>query len=602
MSFRDLKHTEVISSFRFFYGYLKGGLFIAFFLSMLVALLDGVGLAMFLPLLSTVDQANRGNADAGQVDMGPLGFILDGFSFVGLSPTLVTILAFMLLFFTLKGMAKFALEYYRAILNQRFANGIRLGNMHLLSDYEYGEFVKSDSGHIQNIMSSEVGRINNAYRNYFQMLQYVIMTAVYVVLAYLSNPKFALIVVVGGLLSNLAFSRIYAITKEASRRISKEMGAFQGLLIESVGSFKFLKATGLMAKYRQKVDRSIIEVEKHQRRVGVMNAIALSIREPLVMAVVISAILIQILIFEESLSLIILSLLFFYRGLTSLGVMQNSYNLFLASSGAIDNVKAFGRQLSAHQETNTGKNYPGLQHRIEVKGLDFSYGDRQILHGLSFTVNKYETVGVVGESGTGKTTLVNLLCGLLTPPPATIFVDGTDITALNRQQFRDRVGYVTQEAQVFTDTIAHNITFWGAPTVKTKARLGDALRLSHAEEFVRALPDGVNTVIGINGMNLSGGQRQRISIARELYREVDLLILDEATSALDSQSEKLIQENIDSLSGSLTMLVIAHRLSTIRSADKIIFLKENGEYEIGTFESLQVSSAGFKTMVELQSV
>ena len=594
-----IKELKFLSYFKFFYSYLKNSVFIALGLSMLVALLDGIGLTMFLPLIQAVDGPVDG-APADGSEMGSLKIVIDGMESIGLYPSLTTVLLVMLVFFILKGFAKFGMEYYRTILNQRFANILRLDNMRLLAGYDYSEFSKADSGKIQNTFSGEVVRINSAYRSYFQMLQYLIMTAVYVGLAYIANPKFAAIVAIGGLFSNLAFSRIYKTTKTASRRITKEMNVFQGFLIESVSSFKFLKATDLINKYKEKIDRSIVEVENHQRKIGVMNGIASSIREPLVMIVVVIAILIQVLVFEESLGLIILSLLFFYRGLTSLGTMQNAYNQFLGVSGSIDNMETFTKEMTSYQEDPGTIPFAGFRNKLTVSNLTYAYDDQPVLQNLSFVINKYETVGIVGESGAGKTTLVNLLCGLLPSSPGTLFVDGVDMVDLDKSSFRARIGYVTQESQVFTDDISNNVSFWDSP--RDEGRIQEALNMAHASEFVNTLPQGVATQIGINGINLSGGQRQRISIARELYRKVDFLILDEATSALDSQSERLIQENIDSLTGSLTMIVIAHRLSTIRKADKIIFLKSNGQYEIGTFESLQASSINFRDMVQLQAV
>ncbi|PPK87955.1 ATP-binding cassette, subfamily B, MsbA [Neolewinella xylanilytica] len=596
---KKLSEVRFLSYFRFFYSYLGSAVFIALGLSMLVALLDGIGLTMFLPLLHAVD---GGTGEADGENMGSMRIVLDGMNELGLSPTLVTVLLVLLFFFFMKGIAKFALDYYRTILNQRFANIMRLGNMKLLAGLDYSEFSKAESGKIQNTFSGEIVRINTAYRSYFQMLQYLIMTGVYVALAYVANPKFAVIVAVGGLLSNLAFSRIYRITKEASRRVTKEMNNFQGFLIESVSSFKFLKATDLITRYKEKIDQSIVSVEKQQRTIGVMNGIANSIREPLVMVVVVAAILIQVTVFQESLGLIILSLLFFYRGLTSLGTMQNSYNQFLGVSGSIENMEAFTEEMKHFQEDPGTVPFSGFKKKIEVKNLNYGYDDVPVLKDMSFVINKYETIGIVGESGAGKTTLVNLLCGLLPPPTATILVDGIDLRELNKHDFRRQVGYVTQESQVFTDTVANNVSFFENPSEETELKIQQALKLAHAAEFVAMLPEGLNTQIGINGVNLSGGQRQRISIARELYREVDILILDEATSALDSQSEKLIQENIDSLAGTVTMIVIAHRLSTISKADKIVFLRADHTYEIGTFESLQKRSANFRQMVSLQTV
>ncbi|WP_238749155.1 ABC transporter ATP-binding protein [Neolewinella maritima] len=571
---------------------------IALATSMLVAILDGLGLTMFLPLMQAVD----GGSTPNKGEMGDMRVVIDAMETIGLTPNLVTVLIMMLVFFLLKGVAKFGMEYYRVVLQQRFANKMRLDNMRLLAGYSYSEFSRADSGKIQNTFSGEISRINSAYRQYFLMLQYLIMTVVYVVLAYVSNPKFAIIVAVGGALSNLVFSQIYSTTKTASRKVSKEMNVFQGFLIESVSSFKFLKATDLISKYKQKIDQSIVDVEYQQRRIGVMTGIASAAREPLIIIVVVAAILIQVLYFQESLGLIILSLLFFYRALTYLVIMQSSYNAFLAVEGSIQNMKEFTHEMEESQEEEGEIPFNGLQQGYSVEKLSYSYPETQVLSELTFEVRRFETVGIVGESGTGKTTLVNLLCGLLPVDKGMIFVDGTDIADLEKHSFRRSIGYVTQEAQVFADTVKNNVSFWDADTGVKDEKVWQALRLAHADTFVQELPQGLDTIIGINGVNLSGGQRQRLSIARELYRNVDILILDEATSALDSQSELLIQENIDSLSGSLTIIVIAHRLSTIRNADKIVFLKQGGAYDIGTFSSLQHSSANFRKMVDLQTV
>lgn len=600
MMLRKLRNIRFLSYFKFFYKYLGSSVLFALGLSLVVGLLDGIGLTMFLPLIQAAESGSTAVSE--DSDLGALDVVLEGMASVGLEPTLVTILFVMLFFFAMKGVAAFTMQFYRAVLNQRFANKIRLKNMQLLAGYDYSEFSRTDSGSIQNTLSAEVVRVNIAYFTYFSMLQFLIMMLVYVVLAYIANPKFAVIVAIGGLLSNLAFSKIYRNTKAASRKITSEMNSFQGFLIQSVASFKFLKATNLIEKYKAKVDQSIISIEKQQRRVGVMNAIASAAREPLVMGIVICAILVQVLVFKEGIGRIILSLLFFYRGLSMLNTTQNYYNQFLGVSGSVENMKEFMGNLQDFQENPGHLPFSGLSESIEVRNLDFSYGEIPVLHDVNLHIDRYETVGIVGESGSGKTTLVNLICGLIPVKPGYIYVDGVDISDIDKADYRSHIGYVTQEAQVFADTIYNNVSFWDDPTEKNVQKVRKALQLAHALEFVVLLPDGLDTEIGINGVNLSGGQRQRISIARELYRKVDLLILDEATSALDSQSEKLIQENIDTLKGSLTMLVIAHRLSTIRKADKIIFLKNDGQFEVGTFESLQKSSEKFRNMVDLQMV
>jgi len=597
---KKFKIGKLFRYFGFFYRYLGSSIFIALGSSMMMAILDGAGLTMFLPLLSVAGGAAGSSTD----DMGEnMAFVFEAFDKLGIPLTIVSVLVLMIVFFTLKGVAKFCANFYRVILQQRFVNAIRLQNMSLLAGYDYEAFAQADSGRIQNTFSGEVERLNSAYRNYFGAMQQGIMTLVYIGLAYASNPKFAIIVAVGGVLSNLAFNRIYKVTKTASRQITSKMHGFQGFLIQSVTSFKFLKATGLINSYKKRIDRSIVEVEKEQRKVGTMNAISGSLREPLVVGIVVIAIFLQVKVFEESIGAIILSLLFFYRGLGSLVQMQANYNIFLGVSGAIDNMEEFVDELKEDQEDTGDIKFQGLKEGVQVKNLTFGYQQGQpVLRDIDLDIKKNHTIGVAGESGAGKTTLVNIVCGLLKTQPNMVFVDGVDLGELDIDSYRDKIGYVTQEAQVFSDSIFNNVTFWEERNADTEARFWKALNLAHAADFVRNLPEGMETYIGINGVNLSGGQRQRISIARELYRNVDILVLDEATSALDSQSEKLIQENIESLSGSYTMIVIAHRLSTIRKADKIVYLRADGGYDIGTFDDLSERSTSFKSMISLQAV
>ena len=243
-----------------------------------------------------------------------------------------------------------------------------------------------------------------------------------------------------------------------------------------------------------------------------------------------------------------------------------------------------------------------LQTGLRLTGLEYGFADADLLRGLDLTIRKNETLGIVGESGTGKTTLVNILSGLLTVSTGMFSIDGVDSNVVDLRAYRRRIGYVTQEPPVFMDTIFNNVSFWEARTRETESRVWHALELAHAADFVRSLPGQLDARIGINGINLSGGQRQRMAIARELYRDIDILVLDEATSALDSRSENLIQRNIESLAGSYTMIVIAHRLSTIRNADKILYLRPGQQYEVGTFQELCHTSATFGKLVSLQNV
>src|SRR5690606_6358858 len=232
--------------------------------------------------------------------------------------------------------------------------------------------------------------------------------------------------------------------------------------------------------------------------------------------------------------------------------------------------------------------------------VGFNYGKKQVLRDVTFTLYKNKTLALVGESGSGKTSLMNLMAGLALPDEGEINIDGQSVRQLDRRSFQRRIGYITQEPVIFSDTIFNNVTFWDKPTAENKLRFYEALRKAAVYDFVMGLEQQEESPLGSNGIMVSGGQKQRISIARELYKDVDILLMDEATSALDSETEKAIQENIEALKGKFTIVIIAHRLSTVKNADQIMLLKQGRIDRIGRFEEMLKGSASFKKMVELQ--
>jgi ABC-type multidrug transport system fused ATPase/permease subunit len=583
--------------FTYFYGFLGYRIFISIGLSLLVGILDGFGLAMFLPLLQMVD-GSSGSAPA--ETMGNLSFLVDALSGLNIPITLKNVLLIILVFFVLKGITKWAEGYYRVLLEQKFIRQIRFANIRLLTGFEYKAFVKTDSGRIQNTFSGEVDKVLQAYKTYFMAFQYMVLVFVYICLAFMANPQFAIFVAIGGGLTNLIFRKIYVTTKKLSKAITAEAHIFQGLLIQKVANFKYLKATALIEVYANKLRTSILNIEAKQRRIGLLAASLSAMREPIVMIVVVTVILIQITLFSQNLGLIILSLLFFYRSLTFLMSLQNFWNTFLSVSGSLSNMTSFAEELARGQEKQGAVTFRSFEKKLELKNLSFSYGDRSIVKDVSFFINKNETIALVGESGSGKTTLINILGGLLTAPAKTYFVDGVDITELDRRTFQRRIGYITQEPVIFNDTIFNNITFWAEPTTENRARFERALQMASLFDFVMSLPQKENEPLGNNGITVSGGQKQRISIARELYKEVDFLFMDEATSALDSETEKNIQENIDLLKGKFTIIMIAHRLSTVRNSDRIVCMNDGRVEAIAAFDELKEVSPRFKRMVELQ--
>lgn len=591
---------KYFTNFTYFYRYIRYRILILLLLNIAVGVLDGFGIALFLPLLEIVSSPD-GTATAEQ--MGNLAFLVNGLESMGLPLNLTVVLLTMLVFFSFKGVFKFISTYFQVVYQQFFMRVIRVQNIAALANYSYYDFVNADAGRIQNTLSGEINKVNSAFNNYLHVMQQSVLIVVYTGMAFVANPQFAILVALGGLLTNLAFSKLYNITKRLSRELTKHNHGFQGLLIQQVALFKYFKATGLIRNYAQRLINMVYEIEIARRKMGVLAAMMQSIREPLLIAVVVLVVLIQVNILGGSLILIILSILFFYRALTAVMQLQTYWNSFLGTVGSLENMTAFTNELKQGEE-KTGKGKFGkFGSALQLKEVSFNYGNISVLHDIDITIQKNQTVALVGESGSGKTTLMNILSGLLKPQKGAFLIDGSDSRNLNISTFQKRIGYITQEPVIFNDTIFNNVTFWDEKSDDNMERFYAAIKRASVYDFVmHETPGKEDTLLGNNGINLSGGQKQRISIARELYKDVDFLFMDEATSSLDSETERKIQESIDNLKGQYTIVIIAHRLSTIKNADQVVVLRKGSIERTGSYQELIFQSASFQKMVELQEV
>jgi subfamily B ATP-binding cassette protein MsbA len=236
--------------------------------------------------------------------------------------------------------------------------------------------------------------------------------------------------------------------------------------------------------------------------------------------------------------------------------------------------------------------------KVEFRGLSFRYEDAPVLQDINLTVRAGEAIAIVGQSGGGKTTLVNLIPRFYDVTGGSILIDGRDIRDVSIESLRSLTAIVTQQTFLFNDSVQGNIAY--GDTGKQFDDIVRAARSAYADDFIRALPRGYDTVIGESGIKLSGGQRQRIAIARALLKDAPILILDEATSSLDTQSEREVQKALDRLMAGRTSFVIAHRLSTVLNADRIIVLKDGRIAEQGRHEELLSLGGEYKRLYEQQ--
>lgn len=590
---------KYFSSFAFFYSYLRNKVFIAFGLSLLVSVLDGLGLSMFFPLLQVVGGENI-NVDSSQ--MGKLGFLIDWIENLGIGLNITSVLMVMIFFFVLKGIVYYLNSIYRVIITQSFIKKIRLDLLNNLNQMSFKKFILSDAGRIQNTMSGEVGRISGAFSSYFQTIQNSIMLTVYIAFAFVLDPKFALLVSFGGLMTHFLYHIIYKYTVEASKKFTEHGNTFQGQIIQHVGHFKYLKATGRVHQYGDRMEKTIDDIEVSRRQMGFLASISEAAREPLLVIIISLVIFIQFRYLGGNMGTMLISLLFFYRALTYLVALQQSWNGFLQVSGSMENLRDFQQMLLSNKERNGKIELPKFKDSIELKDVNFYYDNTLILKNINLEIPARQSIAFVGESGSGKTTLVNLIAALLHEDEGEIRVDDVPVKTIKKESYQDRIGYVSQDPVIFNDSIYNNVTFWAEKTTENIKRFNQSIQQASLTEFIEELPNRAETLLGNNGINLSGGQKQRISIARELFKEIDILILDEATSALDSETEREIQQSIEELQGQYTLIIVAHRLSTIRNVDRVVLMDKGVIVDSGSFEELVQKQEKFRKMVELQEL
>lgn len=290
------------------------------------------------------------------------------------------------------------------------------------------------------------------------------------------------------------------------------------------------------------------------------------------------------------------SMFMFYEPIKKLSKVNSSIQ---QSIGAGSRIFEIIDQIPAIQERRDAVHFQGAVHSVAFHHVGFWYSEgKEILKGIDFTVRSGEVVAIVGPSGAGKTTLVNLIPRFYDPQKGFVAVNGRDIREFSVKSLRDQIGLVTQETILFNDSIRGNISY-GKPEA-SEEDIRRAAEMAHADEFIRELPEQYGTNIGEKGNLLSGGQKQRISIARAILKNPPILILDEATSQLDTESEREVQKALENLMQGKTVFVIAHRLSTVQKADRILVLEEGGIVQEGTHDFLRGKEGVYKRLYELQ--
>lgn len=577
---------EIVYYFNVFRKYLGNRLYIVFIFSALAVATEAFGIALLLPLLELLD-AGGSDGDPNRITR-MLQQLLDT---IGIGDSVVGVLLFITFVFFLKAAILFAAGAYNALLSANLLREMKESLFKLYSNMSYEHYASKNTGHFINIISNQVYRLLSAFMTFKGFLTNVIVTLIYTIFAFLISWHFALMAVTAGIAIFFLFSRLNKYMKDLSRLTSQENTTLHVLLVQTLQGFLYIASTAQFDRLGKRVMESVYKLTSYYRTQSIAGSFTSAIREPVSVIMILIIVIIQLVVIEARIAPILVSLLLIHRIMGHVFSIQGSWQSIMGLVGSIEMVEKEFEEVGSRQEPDGSEAIPSLSREIVFENATFIYQGREqpALNQVSFRINAHDTVALFGPSGAGKSTLINMISLLLVPQNGRICIDGIPHDHISKNSWRSRIGYVTQDSVMFDDTLGNNIALWTGDYRKDAdlaGRIESAAERANAMEFIRDLPDGLDTLIGERGIKLSGGQKQRICIARELFKEPALLILDEATSALDSESESAIHDSIQQLKGKITIVMIAHRISTIRNADKILLLQDGRLVAEGSYNEL----------------
>lgn len=536
-----------------------------------------------------------------------LNYQMDSFTGGDKAKALVFVIGLIILMFLLKNIAGYLANYFMVFLRNGVIRDIRNKVYKKTVELPLSFFSEQRKG---DIIARVTGDVNDLQYSFLPVLEIIIrepLTILFTIIAMLYiSTQLTLFVFIFIPVMSFIISRIGKSLKRKSGRVQKEQGIFLSTLEETLTGLRIIKGFNAEDTFNDKFQESTNRFYNFSNKLLNRKNLASPTSEVLGI-LMISGILWYggnlILSGNPSTNL---------DGSTFLVYLGLSYQILTpakAITRGIYNVKKGGAAAERIQEIidtpNPIKDKPnaivksGFDKNIKFKNISFKYDDEYVLKNFSLNIPKGETVALVGQSGSGKSTIANLITRFYHVNQGEILIDGININDITTSSLRQQLGIVTQDAILFNDSIINNLKLGKQDA--TEAEIIEALKIANAWEFVKDLPEGINTNIGDAGGKLSGGQKQRLSIARAVLKSPPIMILDEATSALDTESERVVQVALENMMKNRTSIVIAHRLSTIQNADNIVVLNKGEIVEQGKHEDLIAKKGVYKKLVDMQS-
>jgi subfamily B ATP-binding cassette protein MsbA len=453
-------------------------------------------------------------------------------------------------------------------------------------------------------ISSDILEIQHSFLSILELLvREPLMILFTIVAMLLISAKLTVFVFIFIPLSGFAIAYIGKSLKQKSGRVQKEQGIFLSIVEETLGGLKIIKGFNAQRQFQERFQTSTKRFFRFSNKLMHRQSLAVPISEFL--GILVIAILLwfggSMVLVEQTLApeAFIVYMGLAYNILTPAKAISKASYSVKKGNAAAERVLEVLTTESNIKESEHASEKGSFDQALELNKIRFKYEHDWVLDDLSITVKKGQTVALVGQSGSGKSTIANLLTRFYDVQEGSITIDGQDIRELRIEDLRGLMGLVTQDSILFNDTVYGNLLV--AKPEASEQEILDALDIANAKEFVLNLPEGLHTNIGDSGNKLSGGQKQRLSIARAVLKNPPIMILDEATSALDTESERLVQDALDKMMQHRTSVVIAHRLSTIQKADLIVVMAKGKIVEQGKHDELLAAQGIYHNLVKMQS-
>ena len=531
----------------------------------LSGILGGIGIGAIVPLFSFV-------AKEGAADDTITNIFKETFQFFGIPFTLPLVIAVLIMLFAVKALFLYAANIVnaKAVANYTMATRNELFGGTMLAKWQY--LLNRKVGYLTQIISEDIDLSAGVLVSISVFILFLTSFVSYAVIALTISPYVTIVTIIIGVVLSIFLKPILFRIRKIMERETVLRKEVAHMINQHLIGAKTVKSMVAESSVIQLGKERFLELSQKKFNVLRYQSVMATFLEPITLAVVIPIFLFS---YRDPFFNIasFAAVLYLIQKMFSF-VQSMQFRLSAINEGIphLQAVVSCQEEVRQNLENSEGANSFKFNSAIKFENVSFSYeNEEKLFRGLDMTVKKGEMIGLIGQSGSGKTTIADLLLRLFDPSAGVITVDGIDISRVNLYAWRSRIGYVSQDMFLLNDTIANNIRFYDEGI--SDKDIDEAAKLAHIYDFILQRPDGFNTIVGERGIKLSAGQRQRIILARMLVRKPEILILDEATSALDNESEVAIQGSFEDLRGRVTMLVIAHRLSTVMSSDMLVVLE-----------------------------